>query len=201
VTRSPFHLSKSDETFEFSLGFTPVAGLLDPDHDMLREIPALPWQQSELLPIFQFAPSCLEREEAFRRLVRTELDEATIRLMAKVFAADNDLNPAFANLTTFGELARPELRLFWLDQLNHPNFQREAQAVAALGLLPADPGTTAKLRALINGKAPIPVVIAALRDLAKWDAKGNIDVIKQAESIPSKGDRIKELATSLAGSG
>lgn len=199
VTRVPFHISKAEETYEFPLSFKPVAGIFDPDHDCLREIPKLPWGESELLPIFQYAPSCIEREEAYRRLMAAQLDEATIRLMAKVFEADNDLNPAFANLTAFGELKRPELRAFWIGQLNHPNFQREAQAVSALGLLPADPGTTERLRALINDKAPIPVVVAALRALASWDAKANMDVIKKAETIPSKGDRIKTLATDLAG--
>jgi aminopeptidase N len=197
VQRYAFHIGKADETFDVPLNIKPVAGVLDPDHDVLRDIPNLPWQDGELLPIFQFAPSCLDRDEAFRRLLKSSPSEDTIRLMVKVFEADNGLIPAFPNLREFGALAKPELRQFWIGQLNHPDFDREAQAVTALGLLPPDAATTQKLRSLVTDQAPIPVVIAAIRVLGKWDLKGNTDVIKKAQTFPSRRDRIKSAANSV----
>ncbi len=197
LVRYPFHITKAEETFEVPLSIKPVAGVFDPDHDVLREIPKLPWQDSELTTLFQYAPSCLDRAEAFRRIVAANPTDETVALIAKVLEADNKLVPAFANVSAFGDLAKPALRQFWLDQLNHPNFDREAQAVTALGKLPVEALTSNKLRSLINDQAPIPVVIAAVRVLGKWDLKGNTDVIKKAQAIPSRNNRIKSAATAV----
>ena len=75
-----------------------------------------------------------------------------------------------------------------------------AEAVSALADLPSDPGTTAKLRALITDKDPISVVVNAIRALANWDKKGNKDVFEKALKIPSHRGRIKSAAqTALEG--
>jgi hypothetical protein len=88
------------------------------------------------------------------------------------------------------------LRPFFESLLTHANFDRRAEAVNALGSLPADPGTTAKLRALITPTDPIPVVRNAIRALAGWDKKGNKDVFEKALKIPSHRDVIASAARS-----
>jgi hypothetical protein len=81
-----------------------------------------------------------------------------------------------------------------LELLSHPNFGRQTEAVQALGRLPKDEETTRRLRGLITPQAPIPVVVAAIRVLAEWDAKANADVFKKALEIPSRNDRVKRAA-------
>jgi hypothetical protein len=61
-------------------------------------------------------------------------------------------------------------------------------------MLDAQPSTTAKLRDLINDRAPIPVVVASIRALANWDRKANRDVFEKALKIPSHRDAIKNAA-------
>jgi aminopeptidase N len=197
VQEVPIHITKAEETFDVKLKIKPAAGILDANHDFLREIPKLPWAESELLPIFLYAPSCLDRAEAYRKLVSGSPSDDTIRAVVKALQADDALIPAFPNVSALGDLAKPELHDFWIGQLGHANFERQAQAVTALGKLPADTATTTKLRSLVNDQAPISVVIAAVRVLAKWDPKANADVIKLAQSIPSRRGRIKSTISDL----
>jgi hypothetical protein len=50
------------------------------------------------------------------------------------------------------------------------------------------------MREQVNDQAPIPVVLAVLRTLNEWDAKGYADVFRKALSIPSRNDQIKRVA-------
>jgi len=129
-----------------------------------------------------------------RLLLAGTPSDDTVRMVADVVKADLDPMPAFRSLRPLASLDKPYLRSFFEALLTHPNFDRRAEAVAALGELPADPGTTAKLRALITEKDPIPVVRNAIRALAAWDKKGNKDVFEKALKIPSHRDAIKNTA-------
>lgn len=193
VQRYPVHLSKVEETFSIPCP-KPDAVIFDPDLDFLREIPTLHWSEAELPAILRFAPDAVDREEAMRRLLRGEPSEATIDLVATAVAEDGDRFPVFRNVRALGNLKRERLRAMWMTQLAHPDFDREAQAIQALGQLSTTPQVVAKLRSLVNDTAPIPVVIEAVRVLAKWDLAGNRDVIQRATKIPSRNDVIKRAA-------
>lgn len=196
VTRLPFHINAAVNELTFTLEAKPDAVLFDPDHEFLREIPKNHWSSQELEAILKYAPCCIDRRTALRALVTDTASDETVKMAAEVAAADNDLHPAFASLRPLSGLEKPYLRSFWEGQLNHPDFDRRAEAVSALGDLPADPGTTAKLRALVTDKAPIAVVRNAIRALAAWDKKGNRDIFEKALKIPSHRDVIKNAAKS-----
>jgi aminopeptidase N len=193
VTALPVHLSKVNETFEYP--FTVKGALvLDPFHDFLREIPNLHWSSEELPVILQFASNSNDRNEAMRRLMSDSPSEQTIQLVAGQIGNDNAAFPVYRTVRQLANLARPDLRGLWLAQLNHPNFDRRAEAVNALGQLPSDPATTQRLRSLINAEAPISVVVNAIVALQKLDKAGNADVFRKALTIASRNDRIKRAA-------
>jgi hypothetical protein len=119
-----------------------------------------------------------------------------VHMVVAALSADKGLNPAFRQLNRLSTLARPDLRGFWTSELNHASFERRAQAVTALGRLPQDAGTVARLRGLIDEKSPIQVVVNAINALKAWDAKGNADVFKKAQGIKDRRGRIKRAADS-----
>ena len=188
-------LKDKEQTFEIPLSEAPKAVVFDPNHDFLREIPNLHWTETELPYILEFAPNAPDRQLAFNRLVNFPTDE-NLKLMTRVLTADNGIAPAIRATTNLANLAKPELREFWVAQLHHNNFSRRAQAVSALAKLPADAATTALLRSQINEKAPIEVVVQSIRALAAWDAKGNEDVFKAAQKIKDHRNRIANAAKS-----
>jgi len=199
VAKYPVHLSKKEETFAIPVSKKPNAVLLDPDHDFLREIPTSHWADSELADILQFAPNGGDRSDALRKMLASlPTDEPQkkeeLRLIAKVIKEDSAQFPALRSIRGFGDVADPEFRPLFLDMLNHASFTRRAEAVQALGKLPADAETTKRLQGLINDKAPIQVVVASIQVLAKWDKEGNKALFTKALAIPSRNDRIKRAA-------
>ena len=195
VTLAPVHLTKTEETFEIP-ATAPAAVVLDPEHDFLREIPTLHWSAAELPVILKFSPNAPDRTEAMKQLLANPTGE-NLRLITEAIAADKDpIQPAFRQVSPLGALAKPELRGFWLSQLDHPNYDRQNQAAQALAKLPADPATTTKFRSLINDKAPINVVVTAINALATWDKAGNADLFKKAQGIADRRGRIKKAAES-----
>lgn len=187
-------VSKADETFELDAATKPRAVLFDPYHDFLREIPKLNWATEELASILQFAPNAVDRQEALHRLL-ADPSEANIRLATAQVAADKDKEqPVFRSLSVLSNLAKHELRAFWLTQLDHPNMDRQTQAASALARLPKDDATSAKFRSLVNDKTAIAVVVTSINALASWDKTGNADVFRKAQAIKDRRSRIKRAA-------
>jgi aminopeptidase N len=195
LDRLPIHIQGTETTLTFPTPVKPDTVLLDPDHDFLREIANHKWTLDEDRAIVQLGPEGGDRTYALRQILADSPSEADVQLAARVLAADGELFPSFSTISPLGDLARPDLRSFFESQLTHASFARRVEAVNALAKLPADPGTTSKLRALINDQAPTGVVIASIHALAAWDAKGNADVFRKAQGIPSRLDRIKHVAT------
>lgn len=196
LTRTPMHLSKASDELRIPCAAKPDAVLFDPDHVFLREIPQSHWSQEELPAILQVAPNCIDRGTALRRLLADSPKDDAVKLAVDVIRADTGVIPVFRTIQPLANLEKPELRSFFESLLTHASYDRRAEAVSALGRLPADPGTTAKLRALITDKDPIPVVRNAIRVLAIWDKKANRDVFEKALKIPSHRDAIKIAAQS-----
>ena len=199
VTRLPFAIKNKKNEIRFTLDAKPDAVLFDPDHEFLREIPKLHWAKEELPSIFKYAPNSIDRATAMRLLLAGTPTRETVEMVVEGIKADTASSPVFHNLRALTNLDKETLaplRSFFEGLLSHANFDRRAEAVAALGELPADPGTTAKLRALITPTDPIPVVRNAIRALANLDKKGNKDVFEKALKIPSHRDVIKSAARS-----
>lgn len=194
VIRVPIHLQGPTTEVAFSSNAKPDAVLLDPDHDFLREIADHTWTHDELRAIVAYGPEGGDRTIALRQLLDGTPSDDDVRLAVKAVQADVGLFPSFRTIAPLTNLERADLRPFFESLLDHPNYARRAEAVVALSRLPADPGTVAKLRAQINDKAPIAVVVDSIHALAEWDAKGNADVFRKALNIPSRSDRIKRAA-------
>jgi aminopeptidase N len=194
----PVHLSKAEETLELSMSSKPSALVLDPDHDFLREIPTLHWSKDELPFIVRFSKNAPDRAEALRRML-AEPDDQAIALAVEVFSKDDGVEAAFRQVSQLANLARPELRGFWLSQLEHKDSDRQVAAVRALAQLPQDSATTQRLRSLVNERSPIAVVVACIGALADWDAKGNEAVFKAATAIRDRRGRIRRAAESALG--
>lgn len=194
----PIRMTKADETFEFPSSLKPGAVIFDPEHVFLREIPKLNWADSELTTIMKYGKNAPDRAEAMRRLMDKPNDEE-FKMVVDAVAADVKQVPVFRSLNGLANAAKPELRGFWMKQLEHANFERRASAVLALSKLPADPATTAKLRSLVNDKAPISVVIASISALANWDKAGNADLFRAAQKIKDRRNRIKAAADRALG--
>jgi aminopeptidase N len=196
---APIHLSKADETFAIPAA-QPAAVVLDPTHDFLRQIPDPHWTATELPFILRFGMNAPDRSLAMQKLLDAGGD-ANVQLVAEVVAQDMGREPAFRNVNALMNLAKPELRSFWMRQLSSPNFDRQAVAVQALGKLPADAATTAMLRSLVNDKAPIRVVVNSINALAAWDKAGNADVFRKAQQIKDRRGVIKRAADAALGVG
>ena len=190
----PVRISGASETLSIAMD-KPVAVLLDPDHDFLREIPTLNWSAEELPVILRLAPNAADRQEAMNRILAGTPSSATIDLVVQQLRADTDLEqPVFRQTNALANLARPELRAFWMSQLDHANLDRQAQAASALAKLPQDASTVAKFRSLINDKTAIQVVVTAINALASWDRIGNADVFRKALDIKDRRSRIRRAA-------
>ncbi|HTQ09100.1 MAG TPA: hypothetical protein VMI31_03425, partial [Fimbriimonadaceae bacterium] len=200
-TELPLTISQTEETFKLDWDDSRKidAVILDPDHDYLREIPDVHWSAAELPYILKYAPECDDRGQAMRMMLSGKPTDEAVHQAADALAADTSAFPAFRTVRFLSSLQRADLRPLWLGMLNHPNFDRRAQAVAALADLPAEPETTQKLRALIDDKEPVQVVVNAIGALANWDLKANTDVIKKALTIPSHRDRIEHAAQDALG--
>lgn len=199
--RVDVHLSGKEQTLHLPSPSKPAAVLLDPDHAFLREVPTLHWAPEELPVILAGAPCGVDREAAMRMMLQGSPSDEAVRQIANEARRETERFPPIRTLRPLAETARPELRTLWLALLDHPNLDRQAEAVDALGRLPQDPATTQRLRSLIHAHAPIQVVVKAIEALAKWDAKAHSDVFRAAQKIPSRGDRIKRAANSALGAG
>ncbi len=197
-TIASFDITKVDETFSLAMDSKPAAVVLDPYHDYLREIPTLHWSDSELPFILKYGLNAPDRYEAMTRMLKLGGSENIAKVVEAV-EGDKGESLVFRNVNTLANLKLPELRGFWTKQLDHPNFERRAVAVRALGQLPQDSATTAKLRSLINDQAPISVVVASINALANWDKTANADVFKAAQKIKDRRGRIKRAADEALG--
>ncbi len=199
MTRVKVRLNQAEQVIHFKAASRPEALLLDPDHDFLREIPTLHWAAEELLPIFKYAPNAVDREESMNRILAESPPNTVVGEVAEGVRADKGHFPVLRDIKCLGELKREDLRPLFREQVTHPNFDRRAQAIQALGLLRKDETDNPILRGLINEKEPYAVVRAAVDALGNWDASGNRDIFWKATNLNSPEDSIRLVAlTALA---
>jgi aminopeptidase N len=196
---APVHVTKAEETFEIPLASKPLCVVLDPEHDFLREIPALHWGAEELPYILKFSKNPADRSEAMSRMLDDPTDANVEMVVEAIYGDTAEAAPAFRSVLKLANLKKESLRNLWYAQLASKNTSRAAQAVQALGMLPQDATTTQKLRALVNDKSPIQVVVNAINALAAWDKAGNADLFKKAQGIKDRRGSIKRAADRALG--
>jgi aminopeptidase N len=180
VLRHRIRLDRPEQEIQIAAAERPAALLLDPDHDLLCDIPVLHWTEGELPNILRAAPDATDREEAMQRLLAGAPSDATIHAVVESLRADSGEFPVFTSIGRLGGLKRADLRPFFREQLRHPSIGRRAQAIRALGQLAPDAGDASTLRGMVNGAETYPVLIAAVAVLKDWDAAGNRAVFERA---------------------
>jgi aminopeptidase N len=193
VLREKINLNAPEREYRLRAANRPDAVLLDPDHDFLREVPALHWGAEELPAILRHAPNAVDRQEALTRLLAGTPSDAAVKLAAEAVRMDVGPFPAIRSVTRLGELKRTDLRSLFREQLRHPNDDRRVQAIRALGLLPRDDVDIRTLRSFVNDQSPYAVVLASVSALADWDAPGNRDLFLKAQGTGPRELRLEAL--------
>ncbi len=196
MTRAKVRLNHSAQEIRLGAARKPDAVLLDPDHDFLREIPALHWVAEELPSIVNYASNAVDRAEAMNRILAESPSDARIQVIVKAVREDKGQFVVFRDISRLGELKREDLRALFLEQLSHPNIGRRTQVILALGQLSRsqDETTTRTLRGLVNDKQPYTVVRAAISTLGNWDPSTHRDIFQNAAKLTSPLDSIRLVA-------
>ncbi|RYG25805.1 aminopeptidase [bacterium] len=193
LTKFPFVLDGKEQTVTIPAS-SADAVVLDPEHDFLRVVSRItPPTEKENIAILKAVADPAQRAAAMDALAASGTPAAVEAIIATA-RADRSVNPALRGLSSLADLKKPELRAFWIEELDGKNAQRRAGAVRALGQLGADPATTQILRARINDKEYIPVVVAAIQTLASWDKNANKDVFEKATKIEDRRGSIARAA-------
>jgi aminopeptidase N len=195
VVYEPITLDSAEQKIAIK-AVKPDALILAPEHEFLCEMPTLEWGRSELPAIIQYAPNGLDRTLALQQLLRSTPTDDEIKMVVEVLRRDTDRFPAIGTIAPLGQLKREELRPLFRDMLKHLSFDRQAEAVIALGMLPKTPEDEKLLRSLVNKTAPYAVVTSAIRVLSAWDAQGNMEVFKAAAEMDSLNEIIRTVAYS-----
>jgi aminopeptidase N len=193
VTRQKARINKVEQEIRIGSASKPNAVLLDPDHDFLRQVPALHWVPEELAQLLAYAPNAADRQEAMKRMLEGTPSDAAVQTVVEALRADNQRFPVFRSIERLGELKRGDLRPFFREQMTHPGFGRRAQGIRALAQLLKDDTDVRTLRGLINDQEPYPVVRAALQTLRDWDPAGNRDIFARQAQLPPAGDTMIRL--------
>jgi aminopeptidase N len=202
LERIPVRLSQAEQTIELPMAAKPSAVLLDPDHDFLREIRGSAFRPEEAEAVFLYAPNPTDRDSALSTWMASKPSDEAIQRVVSTLRSDNDRFPVFLNLGPLVRLKREDLRSFYLAELEHKNFERRAQAVEGLRDLQVQEATTQVVRNLIQPDAPYDVLREAVRALAVWDAKGNVESFQQAVRYSGESDSVLVAAyAALAASG
>ncbi len=189
------HLSKQEDTFKLPCSVKPAAVILDPKQEFLREIPDHQFSAEERRAIVLYAYSAPDRQDAFNKMLANP-SQADIDAASKAVMNDSARFPALRSVDALAALEKPELRSLWLHEIDSLSVDRQLQSVRALARLPKDNETIARLRKLVSDAAPTQVCVAAINALANWDAKGNIDLFKNAEKYKDRRGAIKRAADS-----
>lgn len=200
VERQTVTLDKADQEFRLLAATKPDAVLVDPDHDLLKEVKDSHWAGAELPVILRGAPCVLDRVEAVNQLGKGTLSDATIQLFTEAVRSDNSEASAAAMLAKLGETKKESLRALFHEQAQSKQSGRRAAALQALGNLPRNEEDMKLLHAAaISDTEPYNVVAAAMRALGKLDAAGNLDVFKHQIASRSQFDQLASVAITTLG--
>ncbi|HJP60442.1 MAG TPA: M1 family metallopeptidase [Gemmatimonadaceae bacterium] len=172
----------------------PDAVLLDPDHDFLRELPALHWAPEELPYILRYAPDAVDREQAMTKILEGSPSDATVHAIAEELRADTAQFPVFRSLSPLVNLRRADLRPLFRDLVAHSSIVQRYYAILGLDLLGKDSSDVRTLRNLVTDQQPFRVVRAAVQTFRDWDAAGNRDAFSKAIQILPREDPTRLIA-------
>lgn len=201
VQRQRVTITKADQEFRLPAAGRPGAVLLDPDHDLLKEIKNVQWADGELPVILRYAPSVLDRKAATTRYAQAGagLDDAKIETLVEAFKADTSEDNGANIIQLLGNTTKESLRDLFREQVHSPQVERRVAAVNALAKLPANDEDTGLIQEeAVSDTEPYRVVLDAM-DLLSKDVAGNLAVFRHQASVHSLRDQLAGAAvTDLA---
>jgi len=200
VERQVITLDKADQEFHFASATKPDAVLIDPDHDLLRELRDVTWTDDQIPAILQYAPNSQDRRFALGRIKAGPglTDDQIVQLLVDSLKTEYNDRNASTILNRLGEAHKESLRPLFREQLRSKLNNRRPAALDALAKLPP----TAEDLALIHNIAlsdtePYAVVETALTALARLNLTGNLDVYRHQLASKSLRDRLGLRSVSL----
>lgn len=194
VERHPFIMDQARQEFRIAALNRPDAVLIDPDHDLLKELDHVP-ADAELPAILLRAPSPIDRQNAAQRLGKTGMDPARVDLFLKALRQEKEPAVAATLLRLLGDSHSETVRAALREEAKGEQPERRAAALAALSSLPPQKADMALLKQLAESDTePYVVVEAALRALAKLDPISHLDVFRHQIRARTLRDRLAKVS-------
>ena len=193
IERVKVKLTSTDQEFRFPAAVKPNAVLIDPDHDLLKDLTKKTFDTAEAPTVLRYAPSHLERRTALTQLTAGDStpDAAMVALLTSALRTEPGDSVGAAILTTLGGLKKEDLRPLFRAEARSKMGGRRLAAMNALALLPATKDDVALLHtAAISDTEPYSVVETALDGLSKLDAAGSLDAFRHQVGMTSLNDRL-----------
>jgi aminopeptidase N len=193
VERIKTTLNAADQEFRFPAAMKPNAVLIDPDHDLLKDLTKKTFDMAEAPTVLRYAPCHLDRRTALNALVSSDTppDAATVKLLTDSLRTETADSVGATILTMLGSLKQESLRPLFREEAKGKLTSRRLAAMYALAQLPAMKEDTALLHTVaMSDTETYPVVEAALSDLGKLDTAGNMDAFRHQVGEPSINDRL-----------
>jgi aminopeptidase N len=196
VERIKTTLSGADQEFRFPAATKPNAVLIDPDHDLLKELTRKTFDPAEAPAVLRYAPCHLDRRSALNLITSGETQNAaTVKLLTETLRTEPSDSVGAAILGTLGGLKQEDLRPLFRAEARSKMTARRIAAMNALAQLAAAKEDVALLRGVaMSDTETYTVVEAALNGLGKLDAAGNVDVFRHQVGVTSLNDRLASTA-------
>ncbi len=200
IERVKVNLGSTDQEFRFPAAVKPNAVLIDPDHDLLKDLTKRTFDASEAPTVLRYAPSHLDRRAALAELVPSGStpDAATVTLLTTALRTEPGDSVGATILTMLGSLKQENLRVLFRGEARSKMGGRRLAAMNALALLPATKDDVALLHtAAISDTETYTVVEAALNDLSKLDATSSLDAFQHQAGATSLNDRLANTVVTV----
>ncbi|MCS6776445.1 MAG: M1 family aminopeptidase [Chloroherpetonaceae bacterium] len=194
VERYRFTMDQARQEFRIASLNRPDAVLIDPDHDLLKELDHAP-ADAELPVLLLRAPSPIDRQDAAQRLGQAGMDSARVDLFLKALRQEKEPAVAATLLRLLGDSRSEATRAALREEVKAAQPERRAAALTALGALPPQRADLALLKQFAESDTePYVVVEAALRALAKLDPITHLDVFRHQIRARTLRDRLAKVA-------
>ncbi len=201
LERHVVNLNTADQEFKIAAETKPNAVLIDPDHDLLRELRDVNWTDDQLPAILRYAPNSSDRRFALGRLAAgptITADQLTQLYEDSLKAEYNDTN-ASQLLSKLGSANKETLRLLFREQLKSKQEDRRPAALDALSRLPSTPEDLKTIHSIgMSDTDQYTLVETAMSALARINVDNNMDVFKHQIASHSLRDRLVLRAIALA---
>ena len=191
LQRQSVILNQATQEFRLSCPQKPALVLLDPDHDMLKEVPDMHWTDADMALLLRIAPSSTDRRYAANKLVGSNLDAGRIALFTDVLKSEPGDNLGATLIESLGSAKSEDLRPLFHAEAQSKLPRRRAAALAALGQLASNDADTRLLRAAaMSDTEPYSVVRGALTGLSGANMAQNLDVFQHQIAQTGSGEAL-----------